>query len=641
MGCFGGGNTVVQPIKAGGPSTEVQEFDGPTKNRVCRDVIVLLLFIAFLGGLGWLCFYAFGKGNPYVFLYGTDSYGNVCNQGNNKPVGGVSKSGLDTTGLQYLFYFDKNYLEKLSNARSNKMSSPAVCVGLCPNVTLKSVADFQNFYDSYHSSVCNYGVDRSAYKVDGTVCPDTSIVSVEPHVVLLNRCVPKTLSVALDRLGDVLNKILALFDEDFGEKVLEDLKNTWREIMYLCLIGFGVSIVMIVLLRFFAGVLVWTVVFLVGVGSVAGTGFCWYSYYLEGTKPWLGGAIGASIVTLIILLIILVMWKRFKLVVQLFKEAGKAIASMPFLLLQPLMTLIFLGGALAGFGYLFLYIVTTRNPIVDTTGFVYFEDDDLMKYMFVYYLLGFVWVTQFIIGCERLAISGAVALWFFSRNKSKLGMPIANSIGRLIRYHLGSVAFGSLIIAIVVVLRWILSFIEGRLKGRGNAIAKFLLKCMICCLWCFEKILKFINSNAYIEIAIHGYGFCKAARTAFMVIVKNVLRVAAINSVGDFVLFLAKAGTVAVVAVVGIEFFRGKPEVHYTWLPITLSCLFAYFIASCFLGVYEMTIDAIFICFVEDCEMNDGVNKPYFMSMDLMKYVEESDEAIKAEKLRRQNKEKF
>lgn len=41
-----------------------------------------------------------------------------------------------------------------------------------------------------------------------------------------------------------------------------------------------------------------------------------------------------------------------------------------------------------------------------------------------------------------------------------------------------------------------------------------------------------------------------------MVIVSNALRVAAINSVGDFILFLAKAGTVAVVAVVGIEFFR-------------------------------------------------------------------------------------
>ena len=38
----------------------------------------------------------------------------------------------------------------------------------------------------------------------------------------------------------------------------------------------GISLVMLVLLRFFVGVMVWTVVFLVAVGSIAGTGFCWY-----------------------------------------------------------------------------------------------------------------------------------------------------------------------------------------------------------------------------------------------------------------------------------------------------------------------------------------------------------------------------
>ncbi|KAK7100735.1 choline transporter-like protein 1 [Littorina saxatilis] len=640
MGCCGGNNAVVQPIK--GDRSVEQKFDGPTKHRVCRDVIVLLLFIAFLGGLGWLFYYTIGKGNPNVLIYGTDSYGNVCNQ-ENDVIPGAIKSGRDTSGLKYLFYFDSDYLEKIMNAHTNKMDSVAVCVKLCPNETLRDVSGFQAFYDRYGSSVCNYDVPKNNYDTDGTTCPDTTIgKSVEPQVILFNRCIPKTLSTTLDRFGDFLNSILELVDDDFGQKCVNDLENTWQEIMYLCLIGFGISLVMLVLLRFFVGVMVWTVVFLVAVGSLAGTGFCWYSWYIERTTAWLGGAIAASVVTLIILLILIVMWKRFKLVVQLFKEAGKAVAKMPLLLLQPIMALILLGGALAGFGYMFLYVVTTRNPVVNgTSTFVSYEQDELMKGMFFYYLLGFLWVTQFIMACERLTVSSAVALWYFTRDKTRLGMPIGKSIYRLIRFHLGSVAFGSLLIAFVILIRWILSFIEGRLKGSENFLAKFVLKCMICCLWCFEKILKFINSNAYIEIAIHGYGFCKAARTAFMVIVKNALRVAAINSVGDFILFLAKAGTVAVVAVVGIEFFRDKADVNYVWLPITLACVFAYFIASCFLGVYEMTIDAIFICFVEDCEMNDGVSRPYFMSMGLMEYVNNSDDAKKVANLRRQKREEF
>ena len=54
--------------------------------------------------------------------------------------------------------------------------------------------------------------------------------------------------------------------------------------------------------------------------------------------------------------------------------------------------------------------------------------------------------------------------------------------------------------------------------------------------------------------AIHGHGFCKAARQAFRVVLHNTIRLAAINSVGDFVLFVGKIATVTIVIVVGIEF---------------------------------------------------------------------------------------
>lgn len=33
---------------------------------------------------------------------------------------------------------------------------------------------------------------------------------------------------------------------------------------------------------------------------------------------------------------------------------------------------------------------------------------------------------------------------------------------------------------------------------------------------------------------------------------------------------------------------------------------------------FQMIIDTIFICFCEDCEKNDGINRPYFMSRGLM-----------------------
>lgn len=55
------------------------------------------------------------------------------------------------------------------------------------------------------------------------------------------------------------------------------------------------------------------------------------------TKSYFIYAIIATITTIIVCLVIFVLRKRIKLVIQLFKEAGKAITSMPFLLFQPIL----------------------------------------------------------------------------------------------------------------------------------------------------------------------------------------------------------------------------------------------------------------------------------------------------------------
>lgn len=41
-----------------------------------------------------------------------------------------------------------------------------------------------------------------------------------------------------------------------------------------------------------------------------------------------------------------------------------------------------------------------------------------------------------------------------------------------------------------------------------------------------------------------------------------------------------------------------------------------------------MTIDTIFICFCEDCDRNDGISKPYYMSRGLMQFVQNSKKAL-------------
>ncbi|XP_071476563.1 choline transporter-like protein 1, partial [Diadema antillarum] len=615
MSCFGGGNR-VQPFRTDPADREDDGFEGPLRQRSCRDVPCLIIFLVFLGGMGYVTYLALRDGNPARLIYGDDSFGNVCGR-KNSPISNVSLSGRDMTDRPYVFFFDKV-------AFTGVIESKRLCVAQCNNETVLSRSGLYNLAASNITELCSYDVAVDSYltATDQGVraeCPPTPLLPSKP---VLFRCIPT----------EVIGVASSLLNKDIVQNVLGDLEKSWRDIVYLCLMAFAFSIVVILLLRFFAGAIIWTMVVGFVIGSLGGTGFLWYQWYTfrakfratpseerlaqdkENVKTMLIYASVASSVTVILLLVLLVMFKRIALVVALFKEAGKAIGAIPFLLLQPLWTSLILLGFCGGWVFIYLYVATAGKPETTEHGFVVYVTDNFSKYMGWYYIFGFLWVTQFILACQQCTIAGAVADWFFTRDKRSLRIPILKSIARIICYHLGSLAFGSLLIAIVMFARLILGFIQSKLKGSQSTVAQFILKCLQCFLWLFEKVLRYLNRNAYIEIAIYGYGFCKAAQKAFSLLVSNALRVAAINSVGNFLLLLGKATVTACVVVIGMQLLQDRTDLNYYAVPIALAALFAFSISHVFLLVYEMAIDTLFLCFCEDCERNDGINKPYYMS---------------------------
>jgi len=78
-----------------------------------------------------------------------------------------------------------------------------------------------------------------------------------------------------------------------------------------------------------------------------------------------------------------------------------------------------------------------------------------------------------------------------------------------------------------------------------------------CCFWCLEKFMKFINRNAYILTAAQGSNFCKSAKQAFGLIFRNMVRVAVLDKVTDFLLFLGKLVVTAAVALLSFLYFSG------------------------------------------------------------------------------------
>lgn len=561
------------------------EFKGPTKNRSCTDIQYLILFVSFI--IVWIVLlgYCMSKGDIYRAVNGVDDCGNVCGRNN------INKININVSGGVPCIGEDMS-------------SKPFVLV-----------APKEDWKHSKRQCVANCSSEYKKY---------------------WNRCIPKG---AEDLKYYLLTKShLQTFFEDGAE----DISNSYQEIIYLCLGAFALSLIMVIIYRYFAQYLVWLVVLSVIVISVATTVYLWIvwkkkhdavkSNSVEETNATtnLIYAIVATIVTIIIALILFGLRKNIQLVAQLFEESGKAIQAMPLLLFQPFVTFIVIVVTAAVWLYFFIWIESAGFPVVKhgTTRIHYVKSSMILVARWYNIIAGF-WIIQFIIGCQHMVIAGAVATWFFTRNKSQLDYPICTSLSHMVKYHLGTIAFGSLILAIIQTIRVVFKAIKSTIKDFKFTSTECMYECCSGCLTCLEKVLVFLTRNAYIEVAIYGDNLWTSGKRAFTVLTSNALRVAAINSVGDFILFLGKALVVIVTVFAAFKMLEGKENLQRHATPLVIVALFAYFVAHAFMTAFEMVIDTIFICFCEDCEMNDGVTKPYFMNPGLMEFIEKSQKVLR------------
>jgi choline transporter-like protein 2/4/5 len=59
-------------------------------------------------------------------------------------------------------------------------------------------------------------------------------------------------------------------------------------------------------------------------------------------------------------------------------------------------------------------------------------------------------------------------------------------------------------------------------------------------MWYLEHVMKFINRNAYVVVAVKGTSYCVSAGRAIQLLVMNALRLAAVNTIGDALTWLGK-----------------------------------------------------------------------------------------------------
>lgn len=462
------------------------------------------------------------------------------------------------------------------------------------------------------------------------------------HVELIfYRCMPKNWRFSL--FPNAINVTRTFVDD-----VLTDLSHCYRELVYIFSFALVLSLSLLILLRFLASIIIWSCLALLVVLFLSMAGYSWFSYYnqvvdlnnmmphdsiypdkLASSDKWLVGAIFLTFLAFGLIGTVIFMRKRILLVTTLFRESGKAIAEMPLLLLQPVLTFGALVSITALWSIGLICLQSMKIPVIDvSTGFVVFKAETIYKIMKWYHIFAFLWVSHFAIACQHYVIGAAVSKWYFSANRYELNSPIGSSVSELILYYLGSVALGSFLVAIFKVIRIITRQIQylvqrncmsPNLNSNGtpsvannSTLVQDQVSSSMCgsfsyvwrlFIWFFDNIVMIISRDAYVEIAIHGHGFLAGAQQAFSVLASNPLKLLAIKSVSNVLLVVAKIcvvfGTVSMAMMLSEE---KTHQLNYSWSPIVISAIYAYVVAHWFLSVYEMVIDALFICYCEDYE---------------------------------------
>uniref|UniRef100_A0A665UF63 Choline transporter-like protein n=1 Tax=Echeneis naucrates TaxID=173247 RepID=A0A665UF63_ECHNA len=478
--------------------------------------------------------------------------------------------------------------------------------------------------------------------------------------------------------------------KEMGVKIMEDYAKSWPWILVGLLMSLFVSLVFLLLLRFTVGLLLWTIIISVMVLLAYGIWGCSTEWsrlrhrpgadvsitevglhadlhvYLQLRQTWI---ILSSVVVALFFL-----RGRVQVAISLLREASKAIGHMMPTLFYPVVTFLLLIICISYWAVTAVYLASSGEAIYKVMSpnvscpyanstcspqtfnrtnismpaschssqcqFAFYGGETpYHHYLFLLQLFNlavFLWLVNFSLALEQCTLAGTFASYYWAKRKPKdiPPHPLFFSFSKAVRYHTGSLAFGALILSVVQFFRIILEYLERRLKVVDNSLSRFIMCCLRCCLWCLEKFLRYMNHNAYIMLAIYGKNFCTSGRDAFCLLMRNLIRVAVLDRVTDFLLFLGKMLIAGGVSVFAFLFFTKRlpliqeevPNLNYYWIPLLTVGIGAYLIAHGFFSVYSMCIDTLFLCFCDDLERNDGSSeKPYLMSPELHRILGKSN----------------
>lgn len=346
--------------------------------------------------------------------------------------------------------------------------------------------------------------------------------------------------------------------------------------------------------------------------------------------------------TVILLFVVAAMGSLVNRAMMLTKRATKVIFQVPGLLTIPILPSILTIALTFFFGVSIAYSVASdftfsdvtnhyldkmgmsENPTSDISvicsdeqslnctliGKQFTTSTELSTIVLFFNLLCYFWSVQFVYGVGVMMIARVVYRWYFASGKDKKSIgfgSIIQSMMVVVFFHLGSVAFGSFIIAVVQVVRSFVMWLDMKstqTKSR-NPIVKFLFKLCHCCLWCVEKCLKYISRNAYILVIAHKQNFAKSSVESFQLLASNIGIVSVTTALSSVYIFLSKVGMCVISGLLAFFFTTQFPllllrPILSTWPTVVVCIIITYATSSIIMSTFGITVDTIILCYCEE-----------------------------------------
>ncbi|PPR97260.1 hypothetical protein GOBAR_AA23414 [Gossypium barbadense] len=616
-------------------------------NRKCRDIVFLVIFIAFWVAMIVNSSFGFNQGNPLRLTYGLDYKGNLCGDKHAHP-------GLRKLELKYWLNPNQVYQSGVKDSQFKLSNARSICLWDCPTPSedsLNWVCDYpegdirlsmrdwiNRNYDYYEFLTPE--MRNTSLQLQGPCYP---VIFPSVNVYWSCQFIARASNISLrhwQQMGGVN------INEDM--RYMADIGKSWP-VLIVCggMLPLFLSVIWLLMIRHFVSAMPWITVALFNILIITVTMF----YYLK--AGWIGNdaispiigehdpyinVFGRELHHLRAVAILMTFVMVVSILTSIAIVAAKVIGEVQALIIFPIIPY-----AILAIFYMFwisaaLHLFSSGQVVKNNCNTNCCAYDLVVKKVncdgccgysihytphiavaIFFHLFGGYWATQFFIACSSTVIAGSVASYYWARGETSPEipfLPVFASMKRLIRYNLGSVALGSLVVSFVESIRFILESIRRKLKVAGVTsdgwFGKIGNHTSQGCLRCVEWTIKSVNRNAYIMIAITGKSFFKASEIATELIMNNILRIGKVNVIGDVILFLGKLCVSLSSAVFGFlmldtyKYRAAHNKISSPLLPVLICWALGYVVATLFFAVVEMSIDTIILSFCQDSEEHQG-----------------------------------